>query len=150
MRNILLVEDDPNDIELTIKALSDFNIANEIVIVRDGAEAIEYLLKRGNFAGRVAGNPAVILLDLKLPKVSGLEVLKQVRDDEQLRLIPVVILTSSREEKDLKEAYTLGTNAYVVKPVDFHQFAEAVKQVGAFWAIVNEPPPDLIPGNQTG
>lgn len=142
MRTILLVEDDPNDIELTIKALSDFNAANEIVVVRDGEEAVEYLLCRGDFSGRVQGNPAVILLDLKLPKVSGLEALKQIREAEHLRLIPVVVLTSSREEKDLKEAYRLGANAYVVKPVDFHQFAETVRQAGTFWTVVNEPPPD--------
>jgi CheY-like chemotaxis protein len=141
---ILIVEDDPKDVELTLEALGQFNLANEVVVAGDGVEALDYLLKRGRFSGRPNGNPVVMLLDLKLPKVSGLEVLKQIRESEDLKMIPVVILTSSREEKDLNDGYSLGTNAYVVKPVDFHQFLEAVKQLGAFWALVNEPPPGSL------
>lgn len=144
MKRILLVEDDPNDVELTLTALKEFNIANEVVVVGDGAEALDFLFKRGAFSERTNGNPVVILLDLKLPKVSGMEVLKQVRETENLKMIPVVILTSSREEKDLNEGYGLGTNAYVVKPLEFQQFIEAIKQLGAFWALINEPPPGSV------
>jgi CheY-like chemotaxis protein len=140
IKRILLVEDDPRDMELTLEALGQFNLANEVVVVRDGAEALDFLFKRGEYSGRTNGNPAVILLDLKLPKVSGLEVLKQIKESKDLKTIPVVILTSSREERDLQEGYSLGTNAYVVKPVKFQEFFEAVKQLGAFWALVNEPP----------
>jgi len=144
MKRILLVEDDPNDVELTLTALKEFNLANEVVVAGDGAEALDFLFKRGAFSERVNGNPVVILLDLKLPKVNGMEVLKQVRESEHLKMIPIVILTSSREEKDLNNGYSLGTNAYVVKPVEFQQFLAAIKQLGAFWALINEPPPGSL------
>jgi CheY-like chemotaxis protein len=137
---ILLVEDDPKDVELTLEALGDYNLANEVIVVRDGEQALDYLCCRGKFAARAKGNPAVLLLDLKLPKVDGLEVLKQVRSDAKLKLIPVVVLTSSREERDMMGSYQLGVNAYVVKPVDFHEFVNAVKELGIFWAVINEPP----------
>ena len=140
-RRILLVEDDPRDVELTLTALDDYKLANEVVVCRDGQEALDYLFSRGKFGGRVDGNPAVMLLDLKLPKVDGLEVLQQIKSDERLRMIPVVMLTSSHEEKDLMRSYKLGVNAYVVKPVDFHEFINAVKELGMFWAVINEPPP---------
>jgi len=140
LKRILLVEDNPNDIELTLEALSEYNLANEVVVARDGAEALDYLYRRGDYKLRSEGNPAVILLDLKMPKVDGLEVLKQVKTDGSLRSIPVVVLTSSNEEKDLVESYKLGSNAYVVKPVEFKDFVDAIKQLGAFWAILNEPP----------
>jgi CheY-like chemotaxis protein len=138
---ILLVEDDPKDVELTLTALEEYNLANEVVVVRDGEEALDYLYCRGNFRSRAKENPAVMLLDLKLPKVDGLEVLKTVRGNGKLRLIPVVVLTSSREEKDMVSSYQLGVNAYVVKPVDFHEFVNAIKELGVFWAVINEPPP---------
>jgi len=138
---ILMVEDDPKDVELTLTALEDYHLANEVVVVRDGEEALDYLTCRNAYATRTSGNPAVMLLDLKLPKVDGLEVLRQVKSDENLKLIPVVVLTSSHEEKDLVTSYRLGVNAYVVKPVDFHQFVNAIKELGAFWAIINAPPP---------
>jgi DNA-binding response OmpR family regulator len=137
---ILLVEDDPKDVELTLEALGDYNLANEVIVTRDGEQALDYLYCRGKFAARAKGNPAVLLLDLKLPKVDGLEVLKQVRSDAKLKLIPVVVLTSSREERDMMGSYQLGVNAYVVKPVDFHEFVNAVKELGIFWAVINEPP----------
>jgi len=143
-KRILLVEDDPRDVELTLAALSEYNLTNEIAIVHDGAEALDYLYRRGTFAGRPAGNPVVILLDLKMPKLDGVEVLRQLRSDGEMRLIPVVILTSSRESRDLAECYGLGVNAYVVKPVRFAEFVEAVKQVGMFWALINEPPPGSV------
>jgi CheY-like chemotaxis protein len=138
---ILLVEDDPRDVELTLTALEEYKLANEVVVVHDGAQALDYLYRRGAFASRSGEYPAVLLLDLKLPKVDGLEVLQQVKSDENLRLIPVVVLTSSREERDMVASYKLGVNAYVVKPMDFHEFVNAVKELGIFWAIVNEPPP---------
>lgn len=141
IRRILLVEDNPNDAELTMTALQEHNVANEVVHVRDGAEALDYLHGRGEFAGKSNGVPAFVLLDLKMPRVDGLEVLRQMKADERLRLIPVVMLTSSREEGDMIKSYSLGVNSYVVKPVDFGQFIEAVKALGAFWAVVNEPPP---------
>jgi len=141
---ILLVEDDPNDMDLTLAALDEYNLANEVVVVRDGAQALDYLHARGNYASRAKENPAVMLLDLKLPKVDGLEVLQQVRSDERLKLVPVVVLTSSHEERDKLASYKLGVNAYVVKPVDFHQFVNAVKELGAFWAVINEPPPGTM------
>ena len=144
LKRILLVEDDPRDIELILEALGDYNLANEVIVANDGEEALDYLYCRGNFKARHGDNPAVVLLDLKLPKVSGMEVLRQIRSEDKLRLIPVVILTSSREDKDWIESYKLGVNAYVVKPVDFHAFVEAVKDLGAFWAVVNEPPPGSI------
>ena len=141
MGEILLVEDDPHDVELTLTALTENQLTNEIVVVRDGAEALDYLLQRGAYASREAGNPAVILLDLKLPKVDGLEVLKRVKSDPDLKTIPVVMLTSSREERDLAESYDSGSNAYVVKPVGFGEFVEAVRELGLFWAVINQPPP---------
>jgi len=141
---ILLVEDDPKDIDLTLGALEEYNLANEVVVVRDGAEALDYLNARGTYSSRARENPAVVLLDLKLPKVDGLEVLREIRSDEKLKLIPVVVLTSSHEERDMVASYKLGVNAYVVKPVDFHAFVNAVKELGAFWALINEPPPGSI------
>ncbi len=136
-----MVEDDPKDVELTLTALEEYNLANEVVIARDGAEALDYLYSRGPFEGRAGDNPAVMLLDLKLPKVDGLEVLQQVKSDAKLRMIPIVVLTSSHEEKDMVASYRLGVNAYVVKPVDFHEFVNAIRELGVFWAIINEPPP---------
>jgi CheY-like chemotaxis protein len=141
---ILIVEDDPRDVELTLMALEDYKLANQVVVTRDGQEALDYLYCRGQFDTRSDGNPAVVMLDLKLPKVDGLEVLKQVRSDEHLKMIPVVVLTSSHEEKDMMRSYKLGVNAYVVKPVDFHEFVNAVKELGVFWAVINEPPPGSI------
>ncbi len=141
---ILIVEDDPNDVELTLTALADYNLANEVVITRDGQQALDYLLCKGEFSARAVGNPAVMLLDLKLPKVGGLEVLQQIKSDENLKMIPVVVLTSSNEEKDMMRSYRLGVNAYVVKPVDFHEFVNAVKELGVFWAVINEPPPGSV------
>jgi len=138
---ILIVEDDPRDLELTLMALGEYNLANEVVVTRDGQEALDYLYCRGQFDTRSNDNPAVMLLDLKLPKVDGLEVLQQIKSDERLKLIPVVVLTSSHEEKDMMRSYKLGVNAYVVKPVDFHEFVNAVKELGVFWAVVNQPPP---------
>ena len=142
LKRILYAEDSAADVELTLAALAEHNLANEVDVVSDGAEALEYLYRRGRFAGRNNGNPAVVLLDLKMPKVDGLEVLRQVKGDPQLRAVPVVIMTSSREERDLVESYRLGVNAYVVKPVDFQKFIESIRQIGFFWAILNEPPPD--------
>jgi CheY-like chemotaxis protein len=144
MRRILLVEDDPRDVELTLTALEEYNLANEVVIAHDGEEALDYLYCRGNFAGRLNENPAVLLLDLKLPKLDGLEVLQRIKSDAQLKTIPVVVLTSSREEKDMVTSYQLGVNAYVVKPVDFHEFVNAIKELGMFWAVINEPPPGSV------
>jgi CheY-like chemotaxis protein len=141
---ILMVEDDPRDVELTLTALADYNLTNEVVVVHDGADALDYLYRRGNFEARNNENPAVLLLDLKLPKVDGLEVLQQIKSDEALKMIPVVVLTSSREERDMVASYKLGVNAYVVKPVDFHEFVNAIKELGVFWAIVNEAPPGSI------
>ena len=141
---ILLVEDDPKDVELTLTALEEYNLANEVIVARDGEEALEYLYSRGKFKTRSSGNPAVVLLDLKLPKVDGLEVLKQVKSEEKLRMIPIVVLTSSNEEKDMVASYKLGVSAYVVKPVDFHEFVNAIKELGVFWAVINEPPPGSV------
>ncbi len=141
---ILIVEDDPKDVELTLTALEEYNLANEVVVTRDGEEALDYLYCRGNFKMRTSDNPAVLLLDLKLPKVDGLEVLQQIKSDEKLKMIPVVVLTSSREERDMVASYKLGVNAYVVKPVDFHEFVNAIKELGIFWAVINEPPPGSI------
>jgi CheY-like chemotaxis protein len=138
---ILMVEDDAKDIELTLTALEDYNLANEVVVTRDGVEALDYLYCRGSFSTRPKENPAVMLLDLKLQKVHGLEVLEQVKSDDKLKMIPVVVLTSSREEIDMVASYKLGVNAYVVKPVDFHEFVNAIKELGVFWAVINEPPP---------
>ncbi len=141
-KQILLAEDDPRDVELTLMALAESNLANDVAVVRDGQEALDYLFRRGAFQTRTGENPALVLLDLKMPRVDGLEVLRAIRDDEGIRMTPVVILTSSREERDIVESYKVGVNAYVVKPVDFHQFLAAIKQTGAFWAVVNQPPPD--------
>ena len=141
---ILLVEDDHRDVELSMTALEEYNLANEVVIARDGQQALDFLYCRGEFESRIPENPAVILLDLKLPKINGLEVLQQIRSDERLKMIPVVVLTSSQEEKDMVRSYALGVNAYVVKPVDFHEFINAVKELGVFWAIINEPPPGSV------
>lgn len=141
---ILIVEDDPKDVELTMTALEEYNLANEVVVTGNGADALDYLYCRGKFSGRSGDNPAVMLLDLKLPKVDGLEVLRQVKSDEKLQMIPVVVLTSSREEKDMVASYKLGVNAYVVKPVDFHEFVNAIRELGVFWAIINAPPPGSV------
>jgi len=140
VKRILLAEDDPKDVDLTLKALARHNLANDEQVVRDGAEALDYLYRRGPYAARPNGLPVVVLLDIKMPKVDGIEVLRQVRADAQMRYIPVVILTSSKEDRDVVESYRLGTNAYVVKPVDFHAFMNAVSELGMFWAVLNEPP----------
>jgi len=144
LKRILLVEDNERDVELTLAALDEHNLANEVITVRDGVEALDYLHHRGKFAGHANGLPVVVLLDLKMPKVDGLEVLRQMRSDATLRHVPVVMITSSREEQDLVNSYQLGVNAYVVKPVDFQKFVESVKQIGFFWAVVNEPPPGAV------
>jgi len=141
---ILLVEDDPKDVELTLEALDEYNLANEVVVAGDGEEALDYLYCRGSFKTRTKENPAVLLLDLKLPKIDGLEVLQQIKSDQALKMIPVVVLTSSREERDKVASYQLGVNAYVVKPVDFHEFVNAIKELGIFWAVINEPPPGSV------
>ena len=141
LRSVMLVEDNPNDVELTLTALREAHLANEVVVHNDGEQALDYLFRRGAHAERPAGQPAVILLDLKMPKVDGHEVLRQIRAHPELRLIPVVVLTSSREEKDLYESYDSGANAYVVKPVDFDEFITAISKLGVFWALLNEPPP---------
>jgi len=141
---ILLVEDDPKDEELTLTALDEYNLANEVVVACDGQEALDYLHRRAQFSTRSQENPAAILLDLKLPKVDGLQVLQQIKSDEVLKMVPVIVLTSSHQEKDIMRSYKLGVNAYVVKPVDFHEFVNAVKELGAFWAVINEPPPGSI------
>jgi CheY-like chemotaxis protein len=141
VKKILLVEDSEHDIELTIAALDGNHLANKVDVGHDGAEALDYLYKRGAFADRQNGAPIVVLLDLKMPRVDGLEVLRQMKADPNLKSIPVVMLTSSREEQDLVRSYELGVNAYVVKPVNFQQFLDSVKQLGCFWALINEPPP---------
>jgi CheY-like chemotaxis protein len=141
LKPILLVEDDARDLELTLVALERSQLANEVIVVRDGAAALDYLLREGEYSDRKEGNPAVILLDLKLPKVNGLEVLKTVRSTDGLRSLPVVMLTSSQEETDVLRSYELGVNAYVVKPVEFKQFVSAIADLGVFWAVLNEPPP---------
>jgi DNA-binding response OmpR family regulator len=141
---ILLVEDDPKDTELTMTALEEYNLSNEVVVATDGEEALDYLYCRGKFQRRSGENPAVLLLDLKLPKVDGLQVLETIKADGNLKMIPVVVLTSSREERDMVASYRLGVNAYVVKPVDFDEFVNAIKELGVFWAIINEPPPGSI------
>lgn len=144
LKRILLAEDNQHDVELTLAALGEHNLANEVVVVRDGAEALDYLFQRGQHAGHANGQPVVVLLDLKMPKVDGLEVLQKIREDAALKHLPVVMLTSSREEQDLVRSYELGVNAYVVKPVDFQKFVESIKQVGFFWAILNEPLPMVM------
>lgn len=147
---ILLVEDNPKDLELTLLALGKTNLANEVVTVRDGAEALDYLLRLGAYAGRPPGNPALILLDVKLPKLDGIEVLERIRADAGLRAIPVVMLTTSSEEQDVLRSYKHGANAYVVKPVVFKDFLEAVQAIGAFWAVVNAPPPGSLKFRRQG
>jgi CheY-like chemotaxis protein len=141
---ILMVEDDPKDVELTMTALEGYNLANEVIVTRDGEEALDYLYHRGKYTTRSSDHPAVILLDLKLPKIDGLEVLRQVKSDDNLKMIPVVVLTSSREENDLVSSYKLGVNAYVVKPVDFHEFVNAIRELGVFWAVINAAPPGSV------
>jgi CheY-like chemotaxis protein len=140
LKKILLVEDNPNDVELTLEALGEHNITNAVEVAVDGEEALDYLFRRGKFSARPEGHPVVVLLDLKLPKVDGVEVLKSIKADERLKRIPVVVLSSSSEERDLTECYKQGVNAYVVKPVNFHDFIKAVKALGLFWAIINQPP----------
>lgn len=141
LKRILLVEDDPQDVELILNALNEYKLANDVQVVCDGVEALDYLYQRGNFINRTNEIPIVILLDLKMPRMDGVEVLRQLKSDEKLRTIPVVILTSSREARDLEICYQLGVNAYVVKPVKFSDFINAVKNLGVFWALINEPPP---------
>jgi len=141
---ILLAEDNPNDVELTIEALAQHNLANRVTVAHDGVEAMEYLRREGAFKDREPGDPAVVLLDIKMPRKDGLEVLREIRSDPALKKVPVVILTSSREEQDLITSYDLGVNAYVVKPVDFPHFIDAVKQLGVFWAVINERPPNRV------
>ena len=141
LRPILVVEDNPKDLELTLAALKRSALANPVVVTRDGAEALDYLHARGDWHERAAGDPAVVMLDLKLPKIDGLEVLERVKSDKALKQIPVVMLTSSREESDLVHSYELGVNAFVVKPVEFSEFLKAIQDLGMFWAVLNEPPP---------
>jgi CheY-like chemotaxis protein len=149
LKRILLVDDSENDVELALSALAEYNLANRVDIATDGVDALDYLYVRGRHAARRFGNPMVILLDLKLPKLNGLEVLKVIKEDPGLRLIPVVILTSSRESSDVLEGYGIGANAFVVKPVDFTHFVKVIKELGYFWAIINEKPPDLSSGTDT-
>ena len=141
LKRILLVEDNERDVELTLAALEEYNLANEVVVARDGAEALDYLFQRGKYSDRPGGLPAVVLLDLNMPKVDGLEVLQRMKIDPILKQVPVVMVTSSRVEQDLVRSYELGVNAFVVKPVDFQKFIESIRQIGFFWAIINEPPP---------
>ena len=141
LKPILVVEDSANDLELTLNALEKSRLANDVVVARDGVEAADYLFRRGVYADRPAGNPAVVLLDLKMPKIDGLELLRMIREDREIGRTPVVLLTSSREERDLVEGYKLGVNAYVVKPVAFKEFVQAIQDLGVFWAVLNEPPP---------
>jgi CheY-like chemotaxis protein len=148
LNRILLVEDSKKDVELTLTALDEYHLANEVVVARDGVEALDYLHCRGKFATRTADLPAVVLLDLKLPKVDGLEVLREMKAHPVFKRIPVVMLTSSREEQDLIKSYDLGVSAYVVKPVNFQQFINTVKELGLFWAVINEPPPGTQRRNQ--
>lgn len=150
LKRILLAEDNPKDVELTLEALEEHNLANDVVVVRNGAEALDYLYRRGEFSTRPEGNPAVVLLDLKMPKVDGMEVLRQIKTDEEMKVVPIVMLTSSREEKDLVKSYKLGANAYVVKPIDFQQVVEAIKQLGLFWAVLNEPPIGTVRASVAG
>jgi len=144
VKRILIVDDSPRDVELILSALSEKNLANEVDVTDDGVEALDYLYKRGKFANRENGNPAVILLDIKMPRVDGIEVLRVIRSDARLKLIPVIMVTSSNEEKDLVESYKLGANSYVVKPVDIVQFIDAIKDLGQYWVVINQPPPKGI------
>jgi len=143
VKRILIVDDSPKDVELAIAALAEKNLANEVVVAEDGEEALDYLYKRGKFANEI-GNPAVILLDIKMPKMDGIEVLRHIRSDPTFKLIPVIMVTSSREERDLVESYKLGANSYVVKPVDISQFIDAIKVLGQYWAVINQLPPSHI------
>ncbi len=147
LRKILLVEDNQNDVELTLTAMDEQNLANRVVVVNDGVEALDYLLYEGEYKNRAKENPAVILLDIKMPRMDGIEVLQQIKSNNELKTIPVVMLTSSREEPDLKKCYELGVNAYVVKPVNFKDFFSAIKQIGIFWALINELPNEGGPNN---
>jgi CheY-like chemotaxis protein len=147
LKRILLAEDDPVDRKLTLRALTDHNLANAVDVARDGAETLDYLFRRGRFADRPGGHPLLVLLDIKMPKVDGIEVLRRIKADPELRVIPVVVLTSSHEEQDLAHCYRFGVNAYVVKPVEFEAFVQAVKHLAVFWALINEPPPDALPGS---
>ena len=149
LKRILLVEDSGNDVELTLVALAENHLANEVIVVRDGEEALDYLYRKGIFKLRMGGHPVVVLLDLKLPKVDGLEVLAKIKSDPELKRVPVVMLTSSREEQDVVKSYDLGANGYVVKPVDFREFVDAIKELGLFWAVVNEPPPGSVPARRS-
>jgi len=144
LKRILLVEDNERDVELTLAALEEYNLANEVIVARDGSEALDYLFQRGKYADRTGGLPAVVLLDLNMPKVDGMEVLQRMKLDPVLKQVPVVMVTSSRVEQDLVRSYELGVNAYVVKPVDFQKFIESIRQIGFFWAIVNEAPPATL------
>jgi len=146
LARILLAEDDPNSVELTLEVLSEYNLANNVVVVEDGEQALDYLYRRGEYANRRSRNPVVIMLDIKMPKVDGLEVLRQIKSDPKLQAIPVVILTTSNMESDLIEGYRLGANAYVVKPVTFPDFVEAIKTLSVFWVLVNQPPPGSVQG----
>ena len=139
-KRILLVDDSPRDTEMALDALHQYNLANEVTTLRDGAEALDYMFRRGEHATRPAADPAVILLDLKMPRVDGIEVLRQLKADPRFRRIPVVVMTSSREDQDLNKCYELGVNAYVVKPLTFHEFIESIRTLGTFWAVINEPP----------
>lgn len=143
LKKILLIEDNQNDVELTIEALSEHNLANRVVALSDGVEALDYLFYRGSFANRQKENPAVILLDIKMPRMDGIEVLEEIKSNDELKKIPIVMLTSSREEPDLKKCYNLGVNAYVVKPVNFKDFFDVVKQLGVFWAVINQLPNEV-------
>jgi two-component system, response regulator len=142
LRTILMADDNPKDVELTLEAMADNNLANQVIVVKDGVEALEYLRREGKFKDYKEGNPCVILLDIKMPRMDGIEVLRHIRSDNHLKRIPVLVLSSSREEKDLFDAYELGVNGYVVKPVNFQKFIDAVKQIGSFWAVLNELPPE--------
>jgi len=146
VRKILLVDDNPKDVELIMNALAEKNLANDIIVAEDGEEALDFLHLRGKFANREKGNPAIILLDIQLPQITGIETLKQIRSEPAFKLIPVIMVTSSREEKDLMESYKLGANSYVVKPINILQFMESIKVLGQYWAIVNQPPPNYING----
>ncbi len=145
IKRILLVEDNANDIELILTGLAENNLANEVIVVRDGEEALDYLFHRGIFRLRREGHPILVMLDLKMPKIDGLEVLAQMKSSPDLRQVPVVILTASPEESDLISGYNLGVNGYVIKPLDFHEFVDAIKSLGLFWAVVNQPPPGSLP-----
>jgi len=150
LKRILLAEDNERDIELVLDALEEHRLANEVIVVRDGAEALDYLYRRGKYGAREDNLPVVVLLDLKMPKVDGLEVLRQIKSDSKLKVTPVVMMTSSREEQDLVQSYQLGVNSYLVKPVKFQQFVESVKQLSVYWALMNEPPPGAAGRGESG